>query len=161
MFGAFLFQLVRAVIGFVVAIGLAAVILVHQWYGASSGPEGVSGLDTLSWILASLTVLPIVGAAAFLPSLALIVAAELFRWRNVLLFVAVGGGIGLLAGAAPFPAVGSYMGVDDGEIIQAAGEAPSDPDPFRFAVAGLAGGLAYWVIAGRRSGVWRDLTRPE
>ncbi len=160
MFGAFLFQLARAVVGFVVAVGLAAVILVHQWYGASSGPEGVSGLDTLSWILASLTVLPLVGAAAFLPSLALVTVAELFRWRNVLLFVAVGGGIGLLAGAAPFPAAGSYMGLDDGEIILAAGETPSDPDPFRFVIAGLAGGLAYWLIAGKASGTWRDLTRP-
>lgn len=161
MFGAFLFQLVRAVIGFVVAIALAAVILVHQWYGGSSGPEGVSGLDTLSWILASLTVIPLVGAAAFLPALGVIATAEIFRWRNVLLFVAVGGGIGLLAGAAPLPAAGPWIGIEDGEIIQAAGETPSDPDPFRFGVAGLVGGLAYWLIAGKSSGIWRDLLRPN
>lgn len=162
MFGSFLVQVVRAVVGFMLAIFVAAVILVYRWYGAGSGPEGVSGLDVVSWMLASLALLPLIGAATFLPALVLIAAAELFRWRHILLFVVAGGVFGALAGTVSMPSVEVWSGsLTDGTIVTAAGESPADPDPFRFVVAGLAGGLAYWLIAGKASGIWRDLLRPD
>lgn len=157
MAGAFFGQMLRSVIGYMLAVGAAAALLVHQWYG--SGPEGVSGVDAVTWTFAAITLVPFVGAIAFLPSLVAVLVAELFGLRNILLFVAAGAAIALLAGSVPVATLEVWSGFEG--MTDTATIGVATPDPFRFLTAGLAGGLVYWLIAGRASGIWRDMLRPE
>ncbi len=155
MFGSFLGQVLRAIVGYVLALAAASALLVHQWYGP--GPEGVSGVDWLTWTFATVTLMPFVGAIAFLPAIVVVLAAEMFRLRNILFFVAVGGGIALLAGWVPMETLEVWSGFDgalgtDAILVQ--------PDPFRFIAAGFLGGLVYWLVAGKASGIWRDRLDP-
>lgn len=158
MFGAFLAQMLRSVIGYMLAIGAASALLVQQWYG--SGPEGVSGVDWITWTFAVLTLVPFVGAIAFLPSIVVVLVSEMFRLRHILFFVAAGGAIALLAGSVPVSTLEVWSGFDGATGAGTAGYTLADAAPFRFLTAGLAGGLLYWLIAGRAAGIWRDRLAP-
>ena len=156
MFGSFIGQVLRSVIGYILAVAGASALLVHQWYG--SGPEGVSGVDALTWTFATVTLMPFVGGIAFLPSLIVVLVAEMFRVRNILVFVAVGGAIAALAGSVPVTTLEAWSGFQGAlgteEIMV------TEADPFRFVLAGFTGGLIYWLIAGKASGIWRDRLDP-
>ncbi len=79
-----------------------------------------------------------VGAIAFVPALIAIVLGEAFAWRSILYWLAVGGGIGLLAGGF-FDRYQSLDFTDRRTVVMLA--------------AGFVGGFAYWLIAGRLAGV--------
>src|SRR5271163_2003182 len=87
---------------------------------------------------------PIIGTVAFLPALLIVAVAEGFAWRSVLLYAAVGGALALAL---------SY-GMD------LTGEMSEPPTYFArerevLAASGIAGGLVYWLVAGRRAGSWK------
>ena len=86
----------------------------------------------------------IVSAQALLPAMLVIAVAEGFRIRSVL-FYATAGGLGL---------VGLYYGLglaDRGPTGVLIGR-----DLEIMAGAGIAAGFAYWAIAGRNAGAWRE-----
>jgi hypothetical protein len=87
---------------------------------------------------------PIVGAVAFLPAALIVTIAEGFAWRSALLYAAAGGALGLAASYAfDLPA-------DIGEVaIHFAREREG------LAASGIAGGLVYWLFAGRSAGSWK------
>jgi len=68
-----------------------------------------------------------IGAIAMLPALLVIALAEGFAWRSILVYAALGG------------APGSYL-AREREVL---------------AASGIAGGLVYWLIAGRKAGFWK------
>jgi hypothetical protein len=81
------------------------------------------------------------GTFSFLPAMIAIAVAEIFRLRSILFYVVVGGGLGLTAHqlsgfAAAFEPQNQML------VILLAG--------------GFAGGLTYWLIAGRLAGVSVD-----
>ncbi len=85
----------------------------------------------------------IIGGVAFLPALAMVAIAETFALRSVLIYAALGGALALAM---------SY-GIDlTGDM--------NDPETYFshereiIAASGIAGGLVYWLFAGRRAGAW-------
>jgi hypothetical protein len=86
----------------------------------------------------------IIFAVGFFPALIAIILAEGFKLRSIVLYGVIGG---VLALAAAY-------GLDFGGY----GTAPSADMMHErevFAAAGIAGGLVYWLFAGRRAGVWK------
>lgn len=74
---------------------------------------------------------------AFVPAMALIALAELFGWRSWLYFGSAGALLGIGLGAAGPAGDGPMFGSTLLAIITG---------------CGVAGGLAYWLFAGRSSG---------
>jgi hypothetical protein len=94
---------------------------------------------------------PLVGVASavmavvvMIPAMLLVVLAEGFSWRSVFIY----------AGFGVMLALSSLLGITlhdvpvptDGLITQ---------ERETLAAAGIAGGLVYWLIAGRKAGAWR------
>ncbi len=86
----------------------------------------------------------IIAAMAVLPAALLIVLAEGFAWRSVLLYGVVGGVMALAL----------WYGVDFAGYAGNSG-LPVTHEPEVFAGAGIAGGLVYWLFAGRNAGLWK------
>lgn len=89
------------------------------------------------------------GAVAFLafaPAAIVIVLAEGFSWRSVLLYALVGGAVGVAYGVM-------LPGDEPGYLFP-------DRVPEVLAGAGIAAGLVYWLIAGRNAGKWREIAPP-
>ena len=87
---------------------------------------------------------PIIGVVAFVPVAAIVAVTESFAWRSVLLYAAAGGALALAL------SYGFDMPGDIGDpAIYFAREREV------LAAAGIAGGLVYWLLAGRRAGAWK------
>lgn len=93
---------------------------------------------------------PVVFVVAFVPMALGITLSELFRWRSWLYHVALGGLAGLYV-AYRYP-----IGVANADAVQFAPQ-----ELTYFLAAGFAGGLVYWLVAGRRAGITKgDPTVP-
>jgi hypothetical protein len=87
----------------------------------------------------------IIGGTAMVPALLVIALTEGFAWRSVLIYGALGGVLALtLAYGIDF--VGYVRGPDS--MLAHEREV--------FAASGIAGGLVYWLFAGRRAGSWKQ-----
>ena len=118
-------------LGYIAAVIAAALTILAGWYGHDAGAISSDVVATGAVIGIGFWVVVEVGALAAVPALIAIVLAELFRWRSVFFYLAVGGGLGLLA--TPL------HGTDGSQLLLPA--------------AGSVGGFAYWFIAGRLAGV--------
>ncbi len=86
----------------------------------------------------------VIAAIALLPALLLIALAEAFAWRSVILYGALGGALALaLCYGIDF--AGYFSGPHG--IVARESEV--------LAASGIAGGLVYWVFAGRKAGAWK------
>lgn len=84
---------------------------------------------------------------AFAPAVIVILLAETFAWRSILLYALAGGAIGL------------FYGYSLGIIESAAAikvHTPLGTNLELIAAAGIAAGLVYWLVAGRNAGRWRE-----
>lgn len=86
----------------------------------------------------------VIGTIATLPALLIIALAEGFAWRSIVVYAALGGVLALalsygldFAGYVGEP--GSYL-AREREVL---------------AASGIAGGLVYWLVAGRKAGSWK------
>ena len=87
---------------------------------------------------------PIIGFVAFLPALLIVAVAEGFGGRSVILYAAMGGALALAL---------SY-GIDlTGDVGEPATYFAREREVL--AASGIAGGLVYWLIAGRKAGSWK------
>jgi len=123
-------------------ITLAVGIISPDWAGMDSDP-----VERVSFFIVSFFATSFAGAVAILPALVVIVFAEIARMRSFL-YYGVGGALVGLA---------SYYGSD----VSVRLENTTDVVPVGHslqlaAAAGIIGGLAYWLIAGRNAGRWRD-----
>jgi hypothetical protein len=119
-----------------VAASIAASIVIVVAAGASPNPGEPAGDFVAKLLLVGLIGSMFVGAVVAIPALVMIVMAEAFSWRSLILHLLVGAGIGFvafLAGIGGEPPVA-------GQELQLG------------AAAGATGGLVYWMIAGRRAG---------
>jgi len=86
----------------------------------------------------------IIGGTAMLPALLLVALTEGFAWRSIVLYGALGG---VLALALTY-------GIDFAGYVRG-------PDSMLaherevLAASGIAGGLVYWLFAGRKAGSWK------
>ena len=132
---------------FLASIVAAAVI----WYGIV-GPElsgaGFTGEKGIFGLLVGASSLVLAGSA-FGPALVLIVIAEGFGIRSVFFYAIAGAAIAL------FLYYGIGFETSSGERWQSS-EGFFAREPEIMAAAGIAAGLVYWLIAGRRAGAWRS-----
>jgi hypothetical protein len=116
--------------GIVITIG----VLAREWDDlvAITDPQ-------IAWWMAAVFTFMVSGAG-LIPAFLLIVLAEGFRVRSVLLYAAAGG-LGLVA---------LYYGLGFAERALPVGR-----EAEIMAGAGIAAGFVYWAIAGRNAGAWR------
>ena len=104
-------------------------------------PEGMP--TAAIWVVVGLGA-AIIGATALLPALLLIALTEGFAWRSIVLYGVLGG---VLALALTY-------GIDFAGYVRG-------PDSMLaherevLAASGIAGGLVYWLFAGRKAGLWK------
>lgn len=135
------------VLGFAVA-ALAASAFLHLLVAGAAGlpPEDVSAVFTGPAIVSVPFVALFVAYFAFVPSIFVILAAEVLSLRGWLYHALAGGTVGLVAAGAvlwPQAAVPGDAMADAGLLGAIVG-------------AGIVGGIAYWLVAGRLAGRWRD-----
>jgi hypothetical protein len=134
------FALIAAIMvaGIVLSIGLVA----PEWPWLDSDPMERVMFFTVSFFATSY-----VGATAFVPALLLILLAEIARLRSILYYGVAGAIVGLA----------SYFGSDIELRLENTTDVAPAGNPLQLAAAaGIIGGLAYWLIAGRNAGRWRD-----
>ena len=86
----------------------------------------------------------LIATLAMLPALLVIALAEGFAWRSILVYAALGGVLGLaLRYGLDFA---GYIGEPDSYLAR---------EREVIAAAGIAGGLVYWLFAGRKAGFWK------
>jgi len=86
----------------------------------------------------------IIAAIAMLPALLVIALAEAFASRSILVYGALGGVLALaLTYGLDFA---GYVGEPDSTLAR---------EREVLAASGIAGGLVYWLFAGRKAGSWK------
>jgi hypothetical protein len=128
-------------IGFIAAVLAVSLTVLAGWYGHEPGvftDVAATGyvIGIAVWVVLQ------VGALAAVPAVIVVVVAELFRWRSVFFYLAVGGALGLLASQL------------NGMLWETDGNALLLP------AAGFVGGCVYWLIAGRLAGFDRAAEPP-
>jgi hypothetical protein len=143
-----LFRIVMMIAGYIWACIAAAVVLtlgtlMPQWNDVA--PPGTLPPDIQSaalWTIVAVSAL-IIFAMAMLPALLVIALTEGFALRSIVLYGAIGGAVALALA----------YGLDFAGYVAAAGSGLAREREV-FAAAGIAGGLVYWLFAGRRAGIW-------
>jgi hypothetical protein len=126
------------VAGMTLAIGIVA----PDWAGADSDP-----LERVIFFVVSFFATGYVGAVAILPAALVIAVSEVLRMRS---FIYYGAGGALVA-------LASYYGADISVQLENTTDVTPVSNALQLAAAaGILGGLAYWLIAGRNAGRWRE-----
>jgi hypothetical protein len=132
-------RILMVMLAYVLACVAAAVIFIIgtlTLHGAD-----LNALDAPTWTFWVLIAIATVmfGAIAIMPSFLVIVLAEGFAFRSVVLYGVLGCVLALALGNV-FGAAGSP--VHQQEVL---------------AASGIAGGLVYWLFAGRKAGAWKSV----
>jgi hypothetical protein len=126
------------VAGMTLAIGIVA----PDWAGADSDP-----LERVMFFVVSFFATGYVGAVAMLPAALVIAVSEVLRMRS---FIYYGAGGALVA-------LASYYGADISVQLENTTDVTPVTNALQLAAAaGILGGLAYWLVAGRNAGRWRE-----
>ena len=146
LFGRILVIIFGLLVAIVVAgITLAIGIVAPDWAGADSDP-----LERVAFFVVSFFATSYVGAVALLPAALVIAISEVARMRSFI-YYGVGGALVALA---------SYYGSDISLQLENTTDVTPVANALQLAAAaGILGGLAYWLIAGRNAGGWRELRR--
>src|SRR6478736_5997456 len=130
----------------VAGITLAIGIVSPDWSGVDSDP-----IERVNFFIVSFFATSFAGAVAILPALLVIVVAEAARMRSFLYYGLGGALVGLA----------SYYGSDVSERLDNTTDVvPVGHSLQLAAAAGIIGGIAYWLVAGRKAGRWRDPRTP-
>jgi hypothetical protein len=139
-------RILMVIIAYVLACIAASVVLTigtlaPQW--EQIAPQGLPSVVLWSVVGVGTAAIAIV---AMLPSFLVIALAEGFAWRSVVLYGVLGGVLALaLTYGIDFAGYAHGPGPDgtfahEREVL---------------AASGIAGGLVYWVFAGRKAGLWK------
>ena len=134
----FALMLASLAAGVVVSLGL----LGPEWQGLSGDPVERAVFWTVTLFASG-----IAWFTGFLPMVIAVVLAEAFRIRSLLIHAAVGAALFVLGAFG-----GGFINAYEESIDRAPPLLP--PGLQLAAAAGIAFGLAYWLIAGRRAGAW-------
>jgi hypothetical protein len=140
---ALILQFFLALFGFWLASLAAAAVLVFGAAAPELPPPDSLGILTVF----ILTVSAFVATFAFVPAIVIIVVAEALGLRSFLFHALAGALVALFCGYTlgfiePMPRFDWEMPLSTNLELMAA--------------AGIAGGLVYWLIAGRTSGAWHN-----
>ena len=117
-------------VGYILAVIVAALVLM---IGSTRG----MGLSEAERFVLMLVASIIVGGFSVLPMALAILAAETWRWRSAVIWLLIGGALGLAGWLVPFAPPEDYA---------------FDAYVAVYLAAGFAGGFVYWLIAGRTAG---------
>jgi hypothetical protein len=145
-----LFRIIMMFVGYLWACIAASLVLAlgtltPEWdyFFRSLGLQSPEVQSAAMWTVVGLGAL-IIFVAGFLPTLLVIIVTEGFAIRSILVYGVIGAALALVMA----------FGLDF-----AGYHAPPDIDIARerevFAAAGIAGGMVYWLFAGRRAGSWK------
>jgi hypothetical protein len=144
-------RIIAIIFGLLIAIVVAGVtlaigIVAPDWAGADSDP-----FERVMFFVVSFFATSFVGAVAMLPAALVIAISEVLRMRSFI-YYSVGGVLVALA---------SYYGSDISMQLENTTDVTPVANALQLAAAaGILGGLAYWLIAGRNAGRWRDQRVP-
>ena len=134
-----IFGLLVAII--VAGITLAIGIVLPEWATMDSDP-----VERVIFFFAAFFATSYVGAVAIFPAALVIVILEAVGMRSFL-YYGIGGALVALA---------SYYGSDISVQLENTTDVTPVANTLQLAAAaGILGGLAYWLIAGRNAGRWR------
>jgi len=137
--GKFVYQLLKVVTGFILAVLSCGLFLAWGFFRAGSpeaDPVGFAAMVGTALVTAS-----VVGATALVPAGVLIAVAEAMRLKGIVFHVAAAGAI-----AFALWTLGGDPGIDT--LRPGSGIALA---------AGFVAGAVYWLVAGRTSGCWHGL----
>lgn len=139
--GPLLLRLLRAIVAFVVALALACAIVLIFDLNKGRIPEPLAGSLIVGFLMSQV-------AWYVWPLLIVALAAEVLRWRALLLSLALG-----LAGALGALGFVLLKGTDEA-FDPLLDDAPAFTTQrlVVHVVAGLAAGFLYWLVAGRSAG---------
>jgi hypothetical protein len=137
-------RIAMLIIGYILACLAASIVLTigtlaPRWNDLAAFGDQAAVL----WPVAGVGAI-FIASIAVLPALLVIALAEGFAWRSILVYAALGGVLGL-ALYYGFNFAG-YAGEPDGYLAR---------EREVIAGAGIAGGLVYWLFAGRNAGSWQ------
>ncbi len=134
------------IIGFGIAALAASAFLHIMWFGPlDPPPEEMSGMVAGTMFVSIPFVALLVGYFAFLPALVVLVIAEFYRRRGWLFYALGGAAASLFFIARMLPTLMAPESDGFGVFLIAAAIG-----------AGMVGGIAYWLVAGRTAGRWLD-----
>jgi hypothetical protein len=140
-----IFGLLIAVI--VAGITLALGIVLPEWAAMDSDP-----IERVIFFFVAFFATGLVIVYALLPAALVIGILEALRMRSFI-YYGVGGALVALA---------SYYGSDISVQLENTTDVPPVANALQLAAAaGILGGLAYWLIAGRNAGRWRERRLPS
>ncbi|MBZ8132653.1 hypothetical protein [Afifella sp. IM 167] len=123
-------------LAFVAACWAAAAVLFFSVPPALQAGETLAEYAAKAGFVSFIAAL-VVGAVAGIPSFLVVLFAESFGWRSLILHLVFGALLGVVA-----------------VVLGIASPPPVEPrDIVIFAGAGAVGGFVYWLIAGRRAGL--------
>jgi hypothetical protein len=144
------FRIMMMFVGYVWACIAASLVLAlgtltPQWdaFFASFGLQSPHAQSAAMWAVVGLGAL-LIFAVGLLPTLLIIVITEGFALRSIVVYGVIGGALA---------SVMAY-GLNFGDTI-AATDSGAAREREVFAAAGIAGGLVYWLFAGRKAGLWK------
>lgn len=132
-------RIFAALIGFILAIIAAAVFMLSASVGLGPADPADSVWFWSHFGIGAAMTASYIGATALAPWAVVILVTEVFRLRSALVYLVVGGLLGLL------PSFGLASTIR-----------PLDGDPHGIAIlvaTGIVGGFVYWLVAGRMAGV--------
>jgi hypothetical protein len=143
-------RLMLMFLGYVMGCVAAAVVLTlgslgPEWndIAAQFGPQPPGVESAALWSVTALAAI-VIFVVGFLPVLLAIALAEGLALRSAVIYGVIGAAL----------ALAMAYGLDFAGYMTA----PDDPTGHNtevFAAAGIAGGLAYWLFAGRKAGAWK------
>lgn len=149
--------------GYVAASLAASAFLNIVTLGALFPPEELPMMGMGTFISIPFIAL-FVAYMAFVPSAVVILLAEFFRRRDWLTYALAGAVVGIVVLGMFWQAAGTMHDVGDALDQGAQGMRGGLTDPIiamALIGAGMVGGIAYWLVAGRLAGSWgRELGGP-
>jgi hypothetical protein len=143
-------RIMMAFLGYVLACIAAALVLTlgslaPNWNDvmAPFGPNAGAAESIALWSVTGLAAI-IIFSVGFLPALLAIALAEGLALRSAVIYGIVGALLALAMGYGLDFA--GYIATPEGDLAR---------NREVFAAAGIAGGLIYWLVAGRRAGMWK------
>ncbi len=152
-----LYRIMMMSAGYVLACVAASLVLTLGTLAPAWSDLGQAGVspDMQSVAVWSVTAVgaAVIFAVAMLPALLVIAIAEGLALRSPIVYGVIGAALALAA-AYGLNSYGFEFAGNAGNAASSAG-----PDFARerevIAAAGIAGGLVYWLFAGRRAGIWK------
>jgi hypothetical protein len=145
-----LYRIMMMLAGYMLACIAASLVLALGMLGsdwndlfAAFGLNSAHAQSTAMWILVGLGAL-IIFVVGFLPVALIVALTEGFALRSAIIYGVAGGAL----------ALASAFGLDFAGHIASPGTDVAHEQEV-FAAAGIAGGLVYWLFAGRQAGVWK------